>query len=59
MAHLDHVHIFKKRKVLGAHDLCDHWESRGFFGLQKKIQALLMESLESIGGGPGLEGPSP
>ncbi len=44
---------------LGVHDLRDDGQARGRPGLQQQPDALLVEALEGVGGGPGLEGPAP
>ena len=45
--------------MLGVHDLGDDGQARGRLGLQQQPDALLVEALEGVGGGAGLEGPAP
>ena len=45
--------------MLGVHDLRDDGQARGLPGLQQQADALLVEALEGVGGGPGLEGAAP
>ena len=56
---LDDVDILKQRQMLGVHDLCDNGQTRDLLGLQQQTDALLMESLEGVGGGAGLECAAP
>ncbi len=45
--------------MLGVHDLGDDGQPRGLPRLQQQPDSLLVESLEGVRGGTGLEGASP
>ena len=55
-AHLDDVHVLREElDVVGGHDLGHDRKSRLGAGLLEQPQAVVLESLERIGGGAGLE----
>ena len=58
-AYLDHVHVLEQRQVGRLHDLGDDGQPGGLLRLAEQFKALLVQALEGVGRGAGLEGAAP